>query len=319
MLPMTERADLKDGWGYLSGVCASREASLLDREFFEELLKEETPDGAYGRVAKSVYGRIFPHVETIYEYDHFLRDEFRGSLVALQAVSPANGPPALFLRGIELIEVHELLIRQGVAQATPEEIERWVERLAGSISWMSGCSVRAEQRTLFPSHPVRAVSLLVDAAYLMAMRAIGIAQPGLRAYVEAYIALHVLNVCARSFASGIGPEWLSAFFFCDGLSPLSREALRRASEDRSAATLVRLLAPSGFSCSAEDFEELYAKRADDCLTAIARRGAYEVSGVARVLHYVRQLWVEHFNMRLCLSAVLTPLDRRQAHARLRNG
>jgi len=31
------------------------------------------------------------------------------------------------------------------------------------------------------------------------------------------------------------------------------------------------------------------------------------------------MWIEHFNMRLCLAAVITPLPAAQAMARLRSG
>ena len=58
---------------------------------------------------------------------------------------------------------------------------------------------------------------------------------------------------------------------------------------------------------------------DDFLTAVARGAAYEVSGPGRVLFYVRMLWVEHLNLRLCIAAVLTPLDRADVRTRLRNG
>ncbi|MCX6354963.1 MAG: hypothetical protein NTZ78_08680 [Candidatus Aureabacteria bacterium] len=318
LLEKKKTGEASEEWAYVSGLCASREASLIERGFYSELLKEETAAGAYGKISKSIYVQLFPHEESLRDYDRLLRDSFRKNLHILEEVGPHNGPVDLFLKELELTEVHELLSRQGVIREAPEEIEKWLERLGGGSPWMKGCAVPREHRALFMSQPIRAVSLLVDAAYLASLRAIAGAQPALSLYVEALVQLHLLKVCARALQRGLEIEWLVAFFFRDAVGIPSVKELGAAAREHSPGRLVTLLGPPGFSYGGEDFEETFGKAADDYLTRIARGGAHQVYGVERVLSYVRALWVEHFNLRLCLSAVLTPLDRGQVIARLRN-
>ena len=129
------------------------------------------------------------------------------------------------------------------------------------------------------------------------------------------VSLSVLEVCWRAFRGGLGARWL-AFFFCDAVPAPPAAALSAAA--KSPAALARLLGPAAFSPSMDDFEETFGRQADDFLTRIARRGAYEVSGVGRVLYYVRRLRIEDSNLRLCIAAVITPLERRQVKMRLRD-
>jgi len=305
-------------WAYVSGRCASLEARLLGKDFFLELLRGQTSEEAHGRIAKSAYVELFPHPGALYGYDRLLRQNFRHSLYSLMAGSPPDGPIDIFLRGLELQETHELLIRQGIARATAEETERWAERLGAGFAWLSGFSVAAEARPLFAAHPVRALSLWVDGAYLVEMLTLASVRPGLQPYIHALVSFNALKVCWRAFRSEIDIGWLGNFFFRGPIPAPPMRELAAVAKDRSPMRLVRLLGPADFSLADEDFYESYGRESDDYLTRIARRGRHDVCGATRVLHYVRQLWVEHFNLNLCLSAVLTPIDAKQVYARLRS-
>lgn len=305
-------------WGYVSGRCAALERDLLDPGFFRDLLEAPDPSAALSLLAKTPYAELFPHPGSLDAYDRLLGDHLRGCLLSLRSGSPPDGPVEIVFRERELRDVHELLTRQGIARASAEEAERWAARLGGGFPWLAGFSVASERRGLFASQPVRALSLWTDAAFLGEMLRLGAVRPGLAPYLDARVSLAVLEVCWRSLRGGLGVEWLDAFFFRPPIPAPPRGALAAANSSGSAA-LVRLLAPHGFRPSLDDFEETFGRQADDFLTSVARRGAYEVSGVGRVLFYVRMLWMEHFNLRLCIAAVLTPLERRRVRARIRNG
>lgn len=312
-MPVEAAAD----WGYVSGRCASLETGLLDEGFFRDLLAVPGAAEAHALLAKTPYTDLFPHSETLGAFDRLLRDDFRGRLRSLRADSPPHGPAEIALREMELEEVHALLARQGIAQASADEAGRWAARLGGGFSWLAGFAVPADRRALFAAQPVRALSLWADAAYLEEMIALAGRQPALAPYVGALVSLTTLEVCWRSFRSGIGAEWLEGFFFRPPLPAPPAKAL--AAAERSPTDAARLLGPPDFDPPQDGFEESFGRAADDHLTGIARRGAYEVAGPRRVLWYVRRLWVESFNLRLCLAAVIAPLDRREARERLRSG
>jgi hypothetical protein len=306
-------------WGFVSGRCASLETGLLDEGFFKELLCARTAAEAHALLSKTAYAGLFPHPSTIEAYDRLLKGHFREGLHSLDRGSPPHSPMEIPLREMELQEVHELLARQGLARADGNEVERWAARLGGGFPWLGGFSVPAERRDLFASQPVRALSLWVDAAYLSEMIALAAVQPGLSPFIEAMVSLTVLEVCWRAFRGGLGVDWLAGFFFRAPLPVPSMRALEAAGREKSPGALVKLLGPPDFAPPMDEFAETFGRAADDFLTRIARRGAYEVCGVGRVLYYARRLWVEHFNLRLCIAAVLTPLERRQVRARLRSG
>ncbi|MEI6633209.1 MAG: hypothetical protein WCP22_05235 [Chlamydiota bacterium] len=306
-------------WGYVSGRCASLEGSLLDAGFFRELLRARTAAEAHALLSKTTYAGLFPHPATLDAYDRLLKNHLRDGLHSLQAGSPPQSPMEIPLREMELQDVHELLARQGLARASGDEVERWAARLGGGFPWLGGFAVPAERRSLFASQPVRALSLWVDAAYLAEMIALAEKQPGFSPYVAALVSLTALEVCWRAFRGGLGIDWLDGFFLRDPLPIPPMGSLAAAGRERSPAALVKLLGPPDFAPPMDDLAENFGREADDYLTRIARRGAYEVCGPGRVLYYARRLWVEQFNLRLCIAAVLTPLDRRQARARLRSG
>lgn len=303
-------------WGYVSGRCAALERDLLGGAFFSELANARDAAGAFALLSKTPYAELFPHPASLEAYDRLLTDNLRECLVSLRAGSPPGGPVEIIFRETELRDVHELLTRQGIARASAEEAERWAARLGGGFPWLAGFSVPAVRRALFASQPVRALSLWTDAAFLGEMRRLASAQPGLAPFLDARVSLAVLEVCWRAFRGGLGMDWLDGFFFRPSLPAPPRRELAAAA--KSPAALVKLLGPPGFNPSRDDFDETFGRQGDDFLTGIARRGAYEVSGVGRVLFYVRMLWIEHFNLRLCIAAVLTPLERRRVRARLRS-
>ena len=304
-------------WCYISGRCASLEGSLLGRDFFREILREGTVDGAYGRLSKSPYAELFPHPGTLHDYDRLVTDHLRAELRSVQEESPSVGPAEIFLTELELRDVHGVLIRQGIARADAVEVERWAERLGAGFSWMGGFSVSGEARPLFLAQPVRALSLWADAAYLMRMADLTSGEPGLGPYVQALISLRMVAVCWRAAKNGLDARWLAAFFFRGSLPCPPPGELDAAMKEPSPLGLVRLLGPAAFSLP-EDVHESLGREMDDYLTAVAGRGRHDVYGVGRVLHYVRQVWIEHFNLRLCVAAVLTPLPLKQSQARLRN-
>ena len=306
-------------WGYVSGRCASLEGSLLDAGFFRDLLRARTAAEAHALLSKTTYAGLFPNPATLEAYDRLLKGHFREGLHSLQAGSPPHSPMEIPLREMELQEVHELLTRQGIARASGDEVERWAARLGGGFPWLGGFAVSAERRALFASQPVRALSLWVDAAYLAEMIALAAVQPGLSPFIEAMVSLTALKVCWRAFRGGLGVDWLDGFFFRAPLPVPPMKALAAAGREKSPGALVKLLGPPDFAPPMDEFAETFGREADDYLTRIARRGAYEVCGVGRVLCYTRRLWVEQFNLRLCCATVLTPLDRRQARERLRSG
>jgi hypothetical protein len=303
-------------WGYVSGRCAALERDLLDGAFFRDLADARDAAAAHSLLSKTRYAEVFPRPASLESYDLALSGHLRKRLRSLESDGPPGGPVEIVSREEELRGVHELLTRQGIARASAEEAEGWGERLGGGFPWLAGFSVPPGRRALFASQPVRALSLWVDAAFLREMRRLAAASPGLAPFLDARVSLSVLEVCWRAFRGGLGARWLDAFFFCDAVPAPPAAALSAAA--KSPAALARLLGPAAFSPSMDDFEETFGRQADDFLTRIARRGAYEVSGVGRVLYYVRRLRIEDSNLRLCIAAVITPLERRQVKMRLRD-
>jgi len=301
----------------VSGRCAALERDLLDGAFFRELLDAPDAAAAAALLGKTTYGELFPHPASLEAYDRVLDGHLRECLDSLGEGCPPDGPVDIVRREAELRDVHGLLAESDVARGSAEEVERWASRLGGGHPWLAGFSVPAERRGLFASQPVRAFSLWTDSAFLGELRRIAAARPGLAPFLDARISLAVLGVCWRAFREGLGMEWLDGFFFRDALAAPPRRALAGAGKDPAA--LAKLIAPPGFEPTAEKFDETFGRQADDFLTAVARGAAYEVSGPGRVLFYVRMLWVEHLNLRLCIAAVLTPLDRADVRTRLRNG
>ncbi|MCX6357051.1 MAG: hypothetical protein NT045_04100 [Candidatus Aureabacteria bacterium] len=224
-----------EGWGYVSGWCASLEAQLLGRDFFLELLRETTAEGAYGKIAKD---------------------------------------------------------------------------------WLHDLPLECADHRLFAAHPARALSLMVDGAYLNAMTHLATAQQELRPYLSVLVSLKTLSVVWRSLRSGLDLSWLGAFFFW-GAVPAPD--LKTIESDRSVVKMIHEMGLHEFPLTEEEFGESLGREADDYLTSVAMRGSHEVFGAGRVLSYLRRLWAEHFNMRLCLSAIMTPLDRRDVQMRIRNG
>jgi hypothetical protein len=164
---------------------------------------------------------------------------------------------------------------------------------------------------------VRALSLWADAAFLLRMMGLASAEPDLIRYVRALISLRTVGVCWRAAQSGLDTRWLTAFFFRGPFAAPPPAELAAAVKAPSPLRLIQILGPADFSPSGEDFRESLGKGMDDYLTRIAGRGRHDTYGVTRVLHYVRQAWIEHFNLRLCVAAVLTPLPLRQTQGRLR--
>lgn len=308
-----------EDWGYVSGRCAALETSLLGEDFFLDLLEAGSADDAYSQVSKTRYVAVFPHVDSLAGYDRAVRKHFEEALGDIRGASPADGPPEIFLRELELQVVHELLIRQEIARAGAEETERWAKRLGGGFPWLGGFSVPGEARGLFERHPVRSLSLWVDAAYLIEMIRLSSARPELLAYVRALISLSSVKVCWRAIKSGMETEMLRSFFFRPPLPFPPDGALSAMGRAPSPSAILRFLGPKDFSVPDEEFERSFGALADNYLTRVAARGRHEAFGPARVLHYLRRVWVEQFDMRLCLSAVLTPIDRREARQRLRHG
>lgn len=316
-MPMLSEAASE--WGYVSGRCAALERDLLEGAFFKELADAQDAAGAHALLAKTPYAELFPHPASLEAYDRLLGEHLRECLNSLRSGSPSGGPVEIVAKEMELRDVHELLTRQEIARASAEEVERWAARLGGGFPWLAGFTVPAARRSLFASQPMRALSLWTDAAFLHEMRRLAEARPELAPFLDARVSLAVLEVCWRAFRGGFSAEWLESFFFGGALPAPPCVSRAAAAKSSNPAALARLLGPSGFQPSMDDFEETFGRQADDFLTEIARRGAYEVSGARRVLFYVRVLWVEHFNLRLCIAAVLTPLERRQVRARLRSG
>jgi hypothetical protein len=141
---------------------------------------------------------------------------------------------------------------------------------------------------------------------------------GLEAYCRALVSIRSAEVCWRAARSGLEPEWLATFFFGGSLQPPLFADVAKAVRDASLRRLLCVFGLSDFGTHEEDLGELYARYFDDYLTRVAARGRYDVYGAGRVLHFLRQVWVEHFNLRLCIAAVLTPLPARQAQERLRH-
>jgi|GEM_PF-1422259 len=316
---MTAPGSVAESWCFVSGRCAVLEASLLGSDFFREMLRDGTAEGAYVRISKTVYAEIFPHPRALREYDPALTNRLRGELLALRADSPRGGPAELFLAELELREVHGVLNRQGMARETAAEVERWAERLGAGFPWMEGFSIEGETRALFASQPIRALSLWADAAYLLRAGRIAEVEPGLAGYARALVSLRAAAVCWRAARSGLDARWLAAFFFRNGMRPPAAKDLSSAAKEASPLGMIRIFGPADFPSPGDDFQNTFGRDIDDYLTRVAARGRYDVYGPGRVLHYARQMWIEHFNMRLCLAAVITPLPAAQAMARLRSG
>lgn len=307
-----------ENWCFISGRCASLEGSLLGVEFFREMLRDGTVDGTFARLSKSPYGEIFPQLRSIYDYDTLVTGHLRSSLLSIQKDSPSEGPAEIFLKELDLREIHSILIRQGEGGEAPGGAESWASRLGAGFPWVRGFEAGSHARSIFSRNPIRALSLWVDGAYLMEVMRLASVENAIGPYCRALVSVRIAEACWRAARSGLGPEWLSAFFFRDGLQAPS---LMEATETARGLSFGRLLCAFGLSDIAareEDLMELYPRYFDDYLTRLAAGGAYDVYGAGRVLHYVRRVWVEHFNLRLCLAAVLTPLPARQAEERLRH-
>ncbi|MEJ2745519.1 MAG: hypothetical protein P8123_07545, partial [bacterium] len=117
-----------ENWCFVSGRCASLEGSLLGAEFFREILRDGTVDGAFARLSKSPYGGIFPHLRSLYDYDAIVADHLRSTLLSIRRDSAAEGPAEIFLREIELRDIHAILIRQGGVREKPGNMESWAVR-----------------------------------------------------------------------------------------------------------------------------------------------------------------------------------------------
>jgi len=310
--------DIED-WCYVSGRCAALEGKLLGEDFFLDLLEADSAQEAYGRVSKTGYVSIFPHAESLTGYDRAIGARFEEILRDIGDSSPANGPTDIFNREMELKVVHELLVRQEIAKAGPEETERWAGRLERGYGWLGGFFVPQGARGMFEIQPVRCLSLWADAAYLIEMAKLASACPELDRYISALVSLSCVEVCWRAMKSGIEIEMLTAFFFRPPLPSPPEGELRAIAMNPSPSAVMRLLGPPDFSVSDSEFDQSFGVLADDYLTVLAAIGRHEVFGPRRVLHYLRRAWVEQFDMRLCLAAVLTPIDRREARRRLRHG
>ncbi len=308
-----------ENWCYVSGRCASLESSLLGREFFQEMLREGTVEGAFARLSKSPYGEIFPHHHSLYDHDALITDHLRSALGSIRGDSPADGPADVFLRDLELRDIHGILIRQQIERENPRDMELWASRLGAGFPWVRGFEVAPEARVLFSRNPVRALSLWVDGAYLREVMRLASVEGDMDRYCRALVSLRAAEVCWRAGRRELEQQWLAAFFFGGGLlAPLFAD-VAKAVRDASLRRLVCIFGLSDFDAHDEEMGDLYARYFDDYLTRIAAVRRHDVYGAGRVLHYARRLWVEHFNLRLSLAAVLTPLPMRQAQERLRHG
>jgi vacuolar-type H+-ATPase subunit C/Vma6 len=307
-----------ENWCFVSGRCASIEGSLLGAEFFRGMLRQGTADGAFGRLTKSPYGGIFPHLRSLYDYDAIVSNHLRSALLSIQRDSPMEGPAEIFLRELDLRDIHAILIRQGGAREKPGDMESWATRLGAGFPWLGGFEVAPRARVLFSRNPVRALSLWVDGAYLREAMRLASVESALGPYCRALVSLRTVEACWRAMRCGLEPEWLAAFFFGGGLQqPPCSDAVEAA----KVSSFRRLLCSFGLSdinVHEEDLIELYPRYFDDYLTNLAAGGKYDIYGAGRVLYFLRRVWVEHFNLRLCLAAVLTPLPSRQAEERLRH-
>jgi hypothetical protein len=132
------------------------------------------------------------------------------------------------------------------------------------------------------------------------------------------VLLRTAEACWRAARGGFEAEWLSTFFFGDGLQQPSCSDVIEAAKGSSLRRLLYAFGLSDITVREDDLIELYPRYFDDYLTNLAAGGKYDVYGAGRVLYFVRRVWVEHFNLRLCLAAILTPLPARQAEERLRH-
>ncbi|MEJ2746257.1 MAG: hypothetical protein P8123_11340, partial [bacterium] len=137
-------------------------------------------------------------------------------------------------------------------------------------------------------------------------------------YCRVLVLLRTAEACWRAARGGFEAEWLSTFFFGDGLQQPSCSDVIEAAKGSSLRRLLYAFGLSDITVREDDLIELYPRYFDDYLTNLAAGGKYDVYGAGRVLYFVRRVWVEHFNLRLCLAAVLTPLPVRQAEERLRH-
>ncbi|MDD5556296.1 MAG: hypothetical protein PHN82_03495 [bacterium] len=318
MFPMPALAEVAEDWNFVSGRCAALEAELLESSFFTDLLRARTPAESHAQVAKSRHAPLFPHPGALGDHDRIIESDLEERIGEIGDLSPQDGPAEIFLKGIGIRRVHELLVRQEIARAGADEVRRWAERLEAGFPWLRGFRVPADARALFEEAPVRALSLWVDAAYLIEALRIAGRRPALRPYAEAMASLAAAKVIRRAPAGGIGPATLRAFFFRPPLPAPPPGALEALESPPPASAVLALAGVGDLALAEDEFDRRFGKAADDRLTRIAARGAREVYGPARVLWYLRRLYVEAFNMRLCLAAVLTPIDRRQAAARLRD-
>ena len=307
-----------ENWCFISGRCASLEGSLLGVEFFREMLRYGTVEGTFARLSKSPYGEIFPQLRSLYDYDTLVTDHLRSALLSIRGDSPAEGPADIFLKELDLREIHTIIVRQGEGGESPGDTESWASRLGAGFPWVSGFEVVPHSRGLFSRNPIRALSLWVDGAYLREVMRIVSVAPVLDPYCRALISLRTVEAYWRAARSGLGSEWLSTFFFRDGLQPSSPMDVAGVAKSLSLKRLLCAFGLADLTAHEEDLKELYPRYFDDYLTRLAAGGERDIYGAGRVLHYVRQIWVEHFNLRLCLAAVLTPLPARQVEERLRH-
>jgi hypothetical protein len=301
-------------WNFVSGRAASLERSFLTPPFFPDLLGARNAEEAFALLSENA-PEIFPHLKSIADYDRVLSERFAGLVGSLAADSPPDGPAEIFFRQIDLARVHEYLTGPEAPRKNGEEVKRSADRLAGAYGWIDPLDLSAERSDLFRARPLRSLSLWVDSSFLRSLLLRAGRSPALLPYIKTLAALQAVATCLRSVPASISPAELESFFFRPALL---QAGLPRPSDP--AAPLSRLLGEYGIvglRASEDGLSEDFSRAADDHLTAVAAAGRFEPFGPLPILYFFRRLQMETLNLRLCLAAILAPIEREVAEKRLR--
>ncbi len=285
----------REGWAYVCGMCAAREAEFLPNRFIDDLAALP-PEEASLRLARTFFGPVEP----LSSFDRCARERRNREFVQIDGLCPEAFPVELARLPFAADEVRKGLneVPEGADSA---ELARALSRLclrAGGFAYRMAAELARPLPPVETSARVCA-SLLLDSAELsLALSIAGLSGDGILArWAEARAKAGSARVALRAVRLGVPRETVGAFFFRGPLlTEESREFLR--DYDGPAARKLRPADLSG--------------REDEYLLALSAESRGEPFSAARVHHYLMGFLEQERRLRLAAYAALGWLSMEEA-------